>query len=207
MTTPETTATSWTHRRVSLVGVLLLVFTAAFTALAPDAAAHDALISSNPVADSVIASAPTRIELVFDQDVKDFQPKVAITITGHDPVEVVPTVSGRTVTADLAGVDLPGGAATEPASWRIGYRVVSADGHPVSGLLNFSVGSAPADIEAPSAENPAQTGNSAAVSGASDSSASVQTGGIQWWWWIVVGALAVAAAAVVVWLSRRRAVR
>jgi len=128
--------------RLLVIGLLAVIFFGVLSALAPAAFAHNALVSSNPAAGSVVPQAPTSIELVFDQDVKGFQPRIAITVTGHDPVEIIPSINGPTVTADLTSVDLPGSeVADEPVSWRVGYRIVSADGHPVTGLLDFSVGS------------------------------------------------------------------
>ena len=197
--------------RITLIGVLMLLFAAAFSALAPAASAHNALVSSNPAADSIVPTAPTSIELVFNQDVKDFQPKIAITITGQAPVEIVPTVSGPTVTADLTQVDLPGRDATEPMAWRIGYRIVSADGRPIAGLLDFIVGTGPAPIAAAArpTSNPAPVeappAGDSATSNTSESSG--QTPGTGWWW--IGGALAAAAAiaGVVTALRRRRARR
>ena len=183
-------------RRSAIVAVLTLILAMFLIAIAPAASAHNGLVSSDPSADSVVAEPPKSIELVFDQDVKDFQPKIAITITGHDPVEVTPAVNGPTVTADLSTVDLPGRTVgNEPVSWRIGYRVVSADGHPVTGLLNFSVGSGPAPTlgnaaGAAAAEGSGPTENDNAATGDGPSSGS-NTG-----WWIVVGLLAVGVVAV-----------
>ncbi|WP_420119814.1 copper resistance CopC family protein, partial [Nakamurella sp.] len=134
--------------------VSIAVSIALSIAAAPAAWAHSTLISSSPAADSVLATAPTRIELVFNEQIRDFQPKIAITVGDHDPIEVTPVVDGPTVTADLTGVTWPtdGGTGSGTASgtaggtvgavaWKVGYRVVSADGHPVSGLVPFSVGS------------------------------------------------------------------
>jgi methionine-rich copper-binding protein CopC len=173
--------------RLLVIGLLAVIFSGVLSALAPAAFAHNALVSSNPAAGSVVPQAPTSIELVFDQDVKDFQPRIAITITGHDPVEIIPSINGPTVTADLTSVDLPGSeVADEPVSWRVGYRIVSADGHPVTGLLDFSVGSGPA---------PTIGG----VVPAADSSDQKQPTGTNtpsttaiWWW--VGAAIAIAAA-------------
>lgn len=125
--------------RFVILGLLMLLMTAAATALAPAALAHGALVSSNPVAGSVVPAPPGTIELVFNQDIKDFQPKIAITITGHDPVEIMPTVNGPTVSADLTTLQLPGRDSADPLTWRVGYRVVSADGHPIAGSVTFTL--------------------------------------------------------------------
>jgi len=195
--------------RLAVIGWLMLLLTVVCAAVAPAALAHNALVSSNPVADSVVATAPTSIELVFNQDVKDFQPKIAITISGHDPVEIVPTVNGPTVTADLTSVDLPGRDSPGPVSWRVGYRIVSADGHPVAGLLDFSVGSAPAPIlateTAPTAGGSTQA-EPIPVADSDNGNASEspdQTTGTRWWW--IGGALVIAAAISGVVIASRRA--
>ena len=132
--------------------------------------------------------APTSVELVFDQDVKDFQPRIAITVTGHDPVEIFPSINGPRVTADLTSVDLPGSeVADEPVSWRVGYRIVSADGHPVTGLHDFSVGSGPAPT----------IGDAVPAAGGSDQNQPTGTNPPSttaiWWW---VGAATAIAAAI-----------
>lgn len=188
----------------AIIGALMLLFGIVFTAVAPSAAAHNALISSDPAADSVVPTPPTSIELVFNQEVKDFQPRMAITITGHDPVEIVPMVNGPTVTADLTSVGLPGSESTEPVSWRVGYRVVSADGHPVTGLLDFSVGTGPGTMVGATAEP-----STPAVSPAGDQ-VSADQGAFQagsWatgWWWIGGAVAAVAVVLAVVLVLRRR---
>ena len=149
--------------------------------LAPAVLAHNILISSTPAAGSVIAHAPASIELVFDQDVKPFYPQIAVTITGHDPIQITPTVTGPTVTADLTIVDLPpdppDGA---PVAWQVGYRVVSADGHPVTGIINFSVGA-----------RPAPTTDSQHLP--TTATATVQPDGRSPVWWIIGSVLAAAA--------------
>lgn len=195
--------------RFVVVSLLMLLMTAALSALAPAALAHDALVSSNPVAGSVVATAPASIELVFNQDIKNFQPKIAVTITGHDPVEIVPTVNGPRVTADLTSVDLPGRDSADPVSWRVGYRIISADGHPVTGLLDFSVGSGPAPTAvigtAPAAggstqAEPIPVADSATVNAGQSGDTTTST---RWWW--IGGALVIAAAITAIVIASRRA--
>lgn len=185
-------------RRSAIVVLLMALLAAIFAAAAPAASAHNSLISSSPAADSVLPEPPGSIELVFDQDIKDFQPKIAISITGHDPIEITPAVDGPTVTADLATVDLPAWKAGDsPVSWRIGYRVISADGHPVTGLLNFSVGSGPA----PTIDTGGQSATSAAAS--SDALATTEDGAVRWW--IIGGGLLLGVAVIALaWAIRER---
>ena len=187
-------------RRSVIVVVLMALLAAIFAAAAPAASAHNSLISSSPAADSVLPEPPGSIELVFDQDIKDFQPRIAISITGHDPIEITPVVDGPTVTADLSAVELPAWKAGDsPVSWRIGYRVVSADGHPVTGLLNFSVGSGPAPTIDPGGQSP----TAAAVGDASDAAATTEDGSARWWI-IGGGFLLIGAVIALTWAMRQR---
>jgi methionine-rich copper-binding protein CopC len=157
--------------------------------------AHSSLISSSPAADSVLAQPPDRVELVFNEEIRDFQPKLAITVGTADPVEVTPTVDGATVRADLTGLGLATGSDGTPMAWKIGYRVVSADGHPVSGLIPFSVGDGPAP-------SPVASAAAGSVQAGSEQAGGGQAGGLGGWWW-VVGLAVVIAAVGAGWLLRR----
>lgn len=177
---------SWRNTALVLVAAVLAVLT-----FAGPASAHDALISSDPAADTVLAKPPTKVTLVFDQQVQNLYAEMAITIGLHTPVAFTPTVSGRDVTADLAAQDLNIPSDGAMVAWRIGYRVISADGHPVTGLVNFTVGTAAAG--APSTATPP---SAVALAGSS--------GGAPW---VLIGGAAVAVlivAAVVLLLMRRR---
>lgn len=128
-------------RRV--LSLVLTVFVTAVLAgvtavlLPGTAAAHSSLENSSPSVGATLAEAPTSIVLVFNEGIRDFAPQIAITVGSQAPVTVTPTVDVDTVVADLTGVDIP----RDPASvlWKVGYRVVSEDGHPVAGVLEFSV--------------------------------------------------------------------
>lgn len=110
---------------------------------ATPAAAHNVLKSSSPAAGSVRPAAPETVELVFDQEVDTEYAQLALIIGQQAPLNLTPENLGQTVTAriDTAVVGDATGAA---AVWQIGYRVVSADGHPISGSLSFTVGTGPA---------------------------------------------------------------
>lgn len=184
----------------------------------PAAWAHSSLISSSPAADSVLATPPTRIELVFNEQIRDFQPKIAITVGDHDPIEVTPVIDGATVSADLTGVSWPGGTGSTSGSgtgstsgtgsdgaatavaWKVGYRVVSADGHPVSGLVPFSVGDGPA----PTAGSAATPTAPAGVADTGGSGSATTDEGLPVWAWVAIAVVAVAAVAAGLVLLRRR---
>ncbi|WP_168176529.1 copper resistance CopC family protein [Williamsia sp. 1135] len=120
------------------------------------AAAHSSLVSSNPAADSVLEQPPTSIELVFNQDISESFATIAVRDGTDAQVEVsAPSVAGPVVTARL-----PAGLAA--GGFTVGYRVVSADGHPITGEFTFTVA---AGVTATSAEGvaPAIPGSASAT--------------------------------------------
>lgn len=162
---------------------------AVLLALAPPpqpASAHNALISADPAADSVLSDAPETVSLTFNQDIRPDLSQMAITING-DSRTVQPTVTGPTVAADVPP-DLRTATPGHAQTWKIGYRIVSADGHPVSGLLQFTVGDPGAVPQTADARE--QDAPSSAIS------------------WPIVGggvaAGAAASAAAGLWIRRRR---
>lgn len=101
--------------------------------LAGPAAAHSALIGSTPEQGAQVATAPERVTLTFNEELK---PAYAILkIVGPDnnfwqPTD--PTVSGKEMSVDLNGLGPVG-------VYKINYRVTSADGHPVEGQISFEL--------------------------------------------------------------------
>ncbi|GAA0943803.1 copper resistance CopC family protein [Nonomuraea longicatena] len=188
---------------ITVCGALLLLLSA------PAALAHDALKSSSPAKDAKVSSLET-IELEFTSKVQ--VPVVVLRTKGGESVKLGKAeVDERTVTAEVTE-PLPSGA------YVIGWRVVSSDGHPITGEIPFTVKaadptptpseetSAPAASEsaapatsvspapAPAAEQPAAD--------ATPASAEESDGGLPTWVW-VVGALLVVLG-VGAWLATRR---
>lgn len=113
-----------------------LVVPAALAALAvtaPRAAAHTELDTSSPGANATLAGLPPRVTLTFSDAMTQKYAKVAVTAPdGKSATTGEPQVAGKAVTLAL-NTDSPVGRYT------VGYRVVSADGHPVSGSYAFTV--------------------------------------------------------------------
>lgn len=181
---------SQTPRRRTLPAVLTTVLLAAAALLVPalPAAAHDELIGTDPASDAVLETLPEQITLSYSADVLTDAGATVIEVTdaaGTSLTDGVPEVSGSEVTQALAG----------PASGTVTvqWRVVSSDGHPVSGEYAFVAGDPAA------APDPAESSEPAAAP--DDESASPAL-------WIGIGAGAVvlvgALAVVVVAASRRR---
>ncbi|WP_406498571.1 copper resistance protein CopC [Streptomyces sp. NBC_01604] len=144
-----------TDRRAVRTAARALVVPAALAALAaaPRAAAHTELDISSPGANAELAGLPPRVTLTFSDAMTQKYAKVAVTSPdGTSAASGEPQVSGKTVTLALDPTSRAG-------RYTVGYRVVSADGHPVSGSYTFTV--AEADSRSPSPRAEEQTGAAA----------------------------------------------
>ncbi|MEU9191224.1 copper resistance CopC family protein [Streptomyces sp. NPDC048484] len=125
-----------TDRRAVRTAARTLVVPAALAALAssaPTAAAHTELDTSSPGANTALAGLPPRITLTFSDTMTEKYAKVAVTAPGGETAATGGAqVAGKTVTLALD-------TASPAGRYTVGYRVVSADGHPVSGSYTFTV--------------------------------------------------------------------
>ncbi|CAM4338671.1 copper resistance CopC family protein [Nocardia ninae] len=130
----------------SIVAIVLIIVAAALTGAGP-ALAHSELVSSDPAPDGIIAVAPQRVELVFNQNIE--QQFANLTVTAEDGTSwapTKPTVEGAKARADIRPA-IPAGRYT------VAYRVVSADGHPIAGTYSFTLTQAP-DLPPPDSAAP-----------------------------------------------------
>ncbi|MEV4217973.1 copper resistance CopC family protein [Nonomuraea sp. NPDC049725] len=114
-----------------LLTVLLLAACAA-AGLASPAWAHNVLVGSDPADGATLAAPPSRITLTFDQPAR--QGYAQIGVTGGDGsawADGAAVVSAEKVS--VAVRPMPAG------SYVVGYRILSSDGHPVTGKLTFTV--------------------------------------------------------------------
>jgi methionine-rich copper-binding protein CopC len=110
---------------IAAVGLLVVV------AAAP-ASAHASLVRSSPADRVSVATAPKIVSLTFDENIR--VPSV-ILVTDADGASVV---AGKTSVVD--NIVSTGVSLSTSGDYTVVYRVVSADGHPVSGRLSFGVG-------------------------------------------------------------------
>lgn len=133
------------RRTLQALGALIIAF--ALAAIASPASAHDDLLGADPAADAEVAVLPTEIVLTFSGVLLDDAgaSEVVVTdaagasLTGGDPL-----VDGTRLTQPLTGN--ASGVVT------VIWRVVSSDGHPISGEYSFTVGDsaiAPLGTETP----------------------------------------------------------
>jgi methionine-rich copper-binding protein CopC len=167
--------------------VVVLLSLAGLVGTAAPAFAHSQLLGSDPADGASLDAGPPKVTLTFNEDMPPgFD---AITVIGPDGAAWQTgqvTTSGPTVSVDVAPLGPAG-------RYQVGYRVVSADGHPVQGSTSFTLtkaGSGTPPPQPPAATRPA--------TGAGES------GGSPVWPWIAGAAVVVVAgAAAALRLGRR----
>ncbi len=98
---------------------------------------HTVLRSVTPAAGARLDRAPAEIVLVFSEPLSPTFAQVSLSHDGADVPLGAPTVADLTVRTQVTGTLAAGG-------YQIAFRVVSQDGHPVSGTSTFAVlGSGP----------------------------------------------------------------
>ncbi|WP_341952741.1 copper resistance CopC family protein [Salinibacterium sp. TMP30] len=98
------------------------------------ASAHDQIIGQFPNENEVVEVSPDAITLEFTDDLMDItQLAMVVDADGTDWVSGPLQVDRRTATQPLLP-ELPEG------SYQVRWRVVSSDGHPISGVFEFAVG-------------------------------------------------------------------
>jgi hypothetical protein len=166
---------------IKRVGGAVVVALIALLWSATPAAAHNTLIGSTPTNGAQVDSGPDKVELTFDQPVQFGQGLNTVAVLGpnNDHWEAgSPQVASNVVTAAVRPLG-PAGI------YKIGYRVLSADGHPVNGEVAFTLTKAGTGTPGPAI----QPGEATPASGDSG-------GGVPAWVWIV-GAAALLAAGLV----------
>lgn len=111
---------------------------------------HATLLSSEPARGSTLASSPARIHLVFSEEVEPSLGRVRLVGPGGRVVALTVAGDPRNVSALVAPVTTPLGAGT----WRVQWRIVSEDGHPIDGTFTFRVTGAPADTSSAATVQP-----------------------------------------------------
>jgi copper transport protein len=130
------------------------------------ASAHAQLISSDPVSGAALKTAPTELTLQFSESVTQVPGAMKLIAADGTAAAIGPTtIDGHTLRVPLPGT-------LRDAGYVFVYRIISADSHPVSGAITFTVGDA----------TPAATAGTvaAAVGGGSDGLISALAGIDRW---------------------------
>lgn len=162
------------------------------------AAAHDELLSSSPAPNDLLELAPEEVALTFSDEVLTLGAMVLV--IGDDDTDWASgdaVLEGTEVTTRVEA-GMPDGA------YEVRWRVVSSDGHPIAGVIPFTVGDAPGPAEPDDSETGAGADEASASTDASvpadeaiDTADSAATGDV---WRTVLVALGGAGAAVLIWL-------
>ena len=124
-----------------LAGLVLTVL------VAGPASAHAALVGSDPAEGASLTAAPATATLTFNENVGNGQLAVQAPDGSTVAVADVRATDNRlTATIDDAG---------QRGTYSLSYRVVSADGHPVTGTIAFDVttGRTVTQVDAPADES------------------------------------------------------
>jgi copper resistance protein C len=124
------------RRLAALTAALLLA--AGGVLVASPASAHDELVSTDPAADATLDALPDQLTLTFSGELATDPGATELQVTdaaGANLADGDPLVEGTVVTQALAGA--ASGVVT------VLWKVVSSDGHPISGEFAFSVPTAP----------------------------------------------------------------
>ena len=114
-------------RLLAALATLLLI-----VGFATGASAHAALVAVEPTSGSMLVRAPKAVELRFNEAVTPGAIQL-IDGAGRTRSDARVDTSGETISVVMPP-DLPQGTAV------VSYRVISEDGHPVSGSVIFSIG-------------------------------------------------------------------
>lgn len=124
------------HRATSLVNSLLalaIASTLALLGVAPSPAyAHAGLVSSTPTAGASLDVLPPEVSLRFSEEISEPAYVAVRTADGTTYEDGAAVVDGATVTQALV-------AGEQAGTYTIAYRVVSEDGHVVTGEFDVTV--------------------------------------------------------------------
>lgn len=124
-----------TVRRITGLSIIAVLVGLAFM-LGPGAlpaAAHAQLLGSDPQDRAVLDTAPASAELRFNENVQLIDGAIRLFPSDGDPVVLQAQVADNTVKIKVPS-DLGNGG------YALSYRLVSADGHPLSGVITFQIG-------------------------------------------------------------------
>ena len=113
------------------IGVLLLALLFGFGVVAP-ASAHDFLVSSNPTNGSTVSTSLSKVTLSFNDIVLSQPSRPQVEVVGPDGKHYE-TGCATSIDRDVSVPVALGPSGTYVVTWRI----VSADGHPVSTSISF----------------------------------------------------------------------
>lgn len=184
-------------RRSALrVAVVVVTVVLGSLTLSAPASAHAALVSSTPAAGQNMTAALESVDLTFSETIAEPAYVALLAPDGSRVALGEPRVRDTLVSADVPPL-------TDAGTYQLSFRVISADGHPVQGTMEFTVADSAlvsASATAPASATPDTATTSSSASTSSPGFVHEHRGHLIW------GAAAVVVAiALIAWpLVRRR---
>lgn len=100
----------------------------------PVANAHDAVVESNPAADSTIEELPEQITLTFSGIPQEGFNTIALSRDGEVLTSETPEEDDHDLT-----INLPDDVESKPGNYTVGYQITSSDGHATRGSYDFQI--------------------------------------------------------------------
>ena len=193
-------------RVCALVAALLVATAFAVTTSSP-AHAHDDLVGSDPASGATVDALPAQLTLTFSAEIADDEGASVVEVTdasGTALVDGPPSVEDNTLTQPLAG--------EASGDITVLWKVVSSDGHPISGEFAFTVagGSAPTETGDPQPSEtaePTETPEPTATPSVTGAPADEDSTFADAWPWIIGGLLLAGAGGALVYALLARARR
>lgn len=139
-------------RRPLVLALALCCAIAAILFLSPGtASAHNTLLSTDPAAGATVPAAPTQIVWEFQNPV----PLDTMTVTLIDPSGVRSELDGSVHGAAGETQVVTSLPALQPGAVSVRWRLVGADGHPITGRVEFTVAAVATTTVAPASAEPA----------------------------------------------------
>ncbi len=156
------------RRWVGFVATCLAVLGIGLVCGAAPVYAHAGLVSVTPADGARLTVPPSRVELAFTEDINADFVTVVLSRDGTLVALSAPVVQGPKVTTAI-------GTGLADGTYRVAFRVVSRDGHPISGETTFTVAAAGASGGSSAATTTTSEPSSSTTSG-SDPTASATAG-------------------------------
>ncbi|MBC2122703.1 copper resistance CopC/CopD family protein [Listeria marthii] len=128
-------------KRVSFIVILLFILIVPVQHVS----AHAYLENSNPADQSHIKTAPEKVTLVFNEEIEADFPLIEVKNSSGKRVETGKTAVSKK-NNHMVEASLP--ADLKADVYSVSWRVVSADGHAVTGLISFKLGDTKATFQA-----------------------------------------------------------
>jgi copper transport protein len=114
-------------------------------AASPPAFWHATLLSSEPAARSTMTTSPTRIRLVFSEEIEPSLGRIRLVAPDGSVTTLKSAGDPHDVSALIAPIPSPLGAGV----YRVEWRIVSEDGHPIDGRYQFTVATSGDTVRTP----------------------------------------------------------